>query len=475
MIGRAWLAAYTGQLSTVEPLLVKAETQIDSLQTESELQKLCGHIATIRAYINWIGDRRDIASQAARTALEWLPAKEYLIRCQALTLLGLILPSFDEREQALNLALVYAKECSVSHVTIFAYSCWAWQFVMRGKLHEAQAACQEAITHAQVNPSYQPLPTLSHVYATLSTVLYVWNDLEPALRYAKEAVELARRWGQADALHFALDTLGYALFASGDIERAFEASHQAWQVACRTSKWFEEITISQEVEWYIALHKLDEAVSRLHEAHMDSTEAVMRSLGSFRTSLLPFSFIQVLLAQKDFSTAVRLIPLLIEELKSRQVGYYLVRLYLWQALAYQGLHQHPLALSSLEEAFVVAAPQGYVTTFIQEGSEMRALLLRARAAGIQPAYIDTLLAAFDSPTKAHPADKRLSSDLIEPLSSRELDVLKLLSQGCSDKKIAESLVIARETVHKHLKNIYGKLDVHSRTEAIARARDLSLL
>jgi LuxR family maltose regulon positive regulatory protein len=65
--------------------------------------------------------------------------------------------------------------------------------------------------------------------------------------------------------------------------------------------------------------------------------------------------------------------------------------------------------------------------------------------------------------------------LVEPLSEREMDVLKLLAQGLPDKKIAEVLVIARETVHKHLKNIYGKLGTHSRTEAILRARELSLL
>ncbi len=69
----------------------------------------------------------------------------------------------------------------------------------------------------------------------------------------------------------------------------------------------------------------------------------------------------------------------------------------------------------------------------------------------------------------------INEALVEPLTEREIDVLKHLEQGCTDKQIAASLVIASETVHKHLKNIYGKLDVHSRTEALARAHKLGLL
>ena len=106
---------------------------------------------------------------------------------------------------------------------------------------------------------------------------------------------------------------------------------------------------------------------------------------------------------------------------------------------------------------------------------MLALLRQARAAGIAPDYLDRLLAAAEQGVKAPPADAGPASRLVEPLSEREMDVLKLLAQGCPDKKIAETLFIARETVHKHLKNIYGKLGVHSRTEALARARELDVL
>ena len=92
-----------------------------------------------------------------------------------------------------------------------------------------------------------------------------------------------------------------------------------------------------------------------------------------------------------------------------------------------------------------------------------------------PEYVDRLLSANERRVQNQPVELDMDAGLVEPLSEREMDVLRLLAQGCNDKKIAESLVIARETVHKHLKNIYGKLDVHSRTEAVARAHQLNLL
>lgn len=475
LVGRAWLAAYTGQLSAVETILLQAESEINNLKSEIELQTLGGHIAAIRAYIYWIGNQREIAANAARAALEWLPEDERVIRCQAATLLGLNLYDFNDREQALKQALTYARECSVSHVTIFAHSCWAWLLTMEGKLREAHAACYEAIQLAQSGNSYQPLPTLSHVYTTLSGVLREWNDLEDAIRYSKEAVELAHRWGQADALHFALDTLGYALFAAGDIDGAFDAVQKSWQVARRTSPWFEEITIAQQVEWDIILGNLDGAVQHLHSIGIHSIEPETLTIETYKSPLLPLAFIQVLLAQKEYPRAIRLISRLIEEVEKKGIGHYLIRLLAWQALAYHGMRQDEQALSSLKRLIVLTEPEGYLRIFIQEGEPMVALLQRARSAGITPEYVDHLLAACDKRAKARPVQALVMPGLIEPLSVREMDVLKLLAEGCTDKKIAESLVIARETVHKHLKNIYGKLDVHSRTEAIARARELSLL
>lgn len=475
LVGRAWLAAYTGRLSSVEPILKMAESEIDNLASELELQTLGGHVAAIRAYTNWIGDQRDIASQAAQVALEWLPADERLIRCQAATLLGLTLYDFDARAQAFELALAYARDCKVSHVTIFAHGCYAWLLSMQARLREAYATCQEAIRLARTSSSYLSLPTLSHVYTTLSAVLLEWNDLEAAVHYSKEAVELARRWEQADALHFALDNYGYALFASGDVEGAFDILSQAWQVAHRTSAWFEQITISQEIEWHLSMDNLEAALQCLSRSQWDIDEPMNRSISFFKSSLLPLTFVQIYLAQKQYPKALTLTSLVLEDYEKRKVGHYIIRLLLLQALVYYGLKQEPQALASFKRALTLAAPGGYLRTFIFEGSKMLPLLVQARSAGIMPKYIDRILAASERGTKTTPVQSQPGSSLIEPLSGREMEVLQLLAQGCTDKRIAETLVIAPETVHKHLKNIYGKLDVHSRAEATLRAREIGLL
>ena len=133
------------------------------------------------------------------------------------------------------------------------------------------------------------------------------------------------------------------------------------------------------------------------------------------------------------------------------------------------------ALASLKDALTLAAPGGYIHVFMIECPRIIPLLRLARTAGIMPEYVDQLLVAYERSVTGQSIQPVTIPGLVESLSARELDVLKLLAQGCTDKKIAEALVIARETVHKHLKNIYGKLDVHSRTEAIVSARKLGLL
>lgn len=141
-----------------------------------------------------------------------------------------------------------------------------------------------------------------------------------------------------------------------------------------------------------------------------------------------------------------------------------------QALAHRARGDEAGAVATLGRSLGLAEPEGYVRTFLDEGAPMAALLRRAVAKSIASGYASRLLEAFGNPT-----EKQLAGSLSEPLSERELEVLRLIASGMSNAEISRTLFVALSTVKKHVNNIYRKLGVNSRTRALARARELDLL
>ncbi len=136
-------------------------------------------------------------------------------------------------------------------------------------------------------------------------------------------------------------------------------------------------------------------------------------------------------------------------------------------------------MAALERALTMAEPEGYVRTFVDEGAPMAALLRRAASRGVAPAYLSKLLDALDSEASVRrgptgPAS-HVAQPLEEPLSERELEVLRLVAAGLSNRDIAQDLVLATGTVKKHTNNIFTKLNVSSRIQAVSQARDFNLL
>jgi LuxR family maltose regulon positive regulatory protein len=151
-----------------------------------------------------------------------------------------------------------------------------------------------------------------------------------------------------------------------------------------------------------------------------------------------------------------------------------------QALAHQAEGDLPLAVVPLEHALTLAEPAGYVRIFVDEGAPMAQLLLEAATHGLKPDYTSKLLATYEageqrSKGKSHPPTSRSSQPLTEPLSKRELEVLRLLKTELSGPEIARELMIALSTVRTHTKSIYSKLNVNGRRAAVKRAAELDLI
>ena len=157
-----------------------------------------------------------------------------------------------------------------------------------------------------------------------------------------------------------------------------------------------------------------------------------------------------------------------------------------RALALAARGDHASALGALTEAVTLARPHGYVRVFADEGAPMHALLAQLPAARpgqqhaagrVDPGYLAALLRAC-GPAGAVPQRMRAATappGLAEPLTNRELEVLRLLAAGKSNQRIAHDLVVALDTVKKHVTHILGKLAAANRTEAVARARELGLI
>ncbi len=183
---------------------------------------------------------------------------------------------------------------------------------------------------------------------------------------------------------------------------------------------------------------------------------------------------KLLIKNKKPAEALLVLENLLSDL-SGQPSFKTLRIHALRAIAFQAQGDEKGALISLQQALQLGEPENRIASFVCEGEVMERLLRLAQGKTNAPRYVQRLLEAFEARHKIKPHPTTDGEALVKPLSVREMDILKLLAQGCSDKEISETLVIARDTVHKHLGNIYSKLDVHSRMEAILRARSLRLL
>jgi LuxR family maltose regulon positive regulatory protein len=350
----------------------------------------------------------------------------------------------------------------------------------QGRLRASAQSCQQVIDLAVQGAAQAPLAAAG--YVELAGIHIEWNDLEKAADLLDEALALCREWGIVQTLNEAYTAQSHLLQVRGDIEGA-------WGVL-ETAREFG----SMEGDYSLVNFRLATQQARLNLAAGEPEKAVRWVEGTLAAFLsgrqLPAAFVETLqttlarayLARGEAEEALAALEPLLPPAEAAGAFLHVIEVCVLKALALQALGDTSAALVALERSLALAEPEGYVRTYLNEGPPMARLLREAASSGIHAEYANELLSAFQvseygrtgempPPTLPHPHTQPLT----EPLTPRELDVLHLISQGLSNKDIAEKLVIALNTVKRHTSSIYGKLGVKSRTQAIARARELGLV
>jgi LuxR family maltose regulon positive regulatory protein len=196
-----------------------------------------------------------------------------------------------------------------------------------------------------------------------------------------------------------------------------------------------------------------------------------------QTHELPISQARVHLAQGDTPAALAVLELWRQKVEAKGWEDERLKVMVLQTVALQAHGEQDKAVQLLCDALALAAPGGFIRLFVDEGLPMAHLLAEAAAHGMLPDYIGKVLAVFaaEEQKREDTSSRPPAQPLIEPLSRRELEVLHLMAQGLSNHEMSERLFLALDTVKGHNRNIFGKLHVQRRTEAVARARALGLL
>jgi LuxR family maltose regulon positive regulatory protein len=348
---------------------------------------------------------------------------------------------------------------------------FSWQ--MLGHFAQATAWYQQILQYAQER-KLTWMRQVPITYTKWSNICYALNDLVQAESHLLRACELCEEYGLNLLLNYAKIYLAQLRMVQGQAQVALATIQAVEQAARRNQISAYNTEIDAHKAWIQArLGDQQAAAAWLATVDLDIGERI----GYWRgIEAVQAAHLMVELGQID--KALAFVPRL--EAAARTSGSLpnLIEALVIQTIVWQKQGEINRAEQTLAEALALAAPAYYVRVFVNEGPPMARLLHEAASRGIAPEYVRRLLAAFPDvePVQTTPPQTlTFKSNLIEPLSERELEVLELIAEGLTNPGIASRLFISLNTVKAHTRNIYGKLGVHNRTQAVARARDLGIL
>ena len=491
LLAQSFLASYRGQLEAVEPLLNAAERASPGWADEpfeptvgrarSLMVNVPALIALQRSYLGQLcGDAEATVAFASRAMAE-LGADEWL--------LGLIARWNLAAGERLRGRLAEAERVFVSSTagwratgqhTVTAWSTYHLAQVQRaqGRLDAAVQTCRQALEIA-AEPGHAPLAVAGPAHVCLAEVAYQRNELDTALRHVTDGIVLCRQFVYTAPLATGLATLARIRQATGDPAGALEAINQAEQASPSPAGLLNPVP-ALRAQLLLAQGDLHQAVRFAQDQGLDPADDA-----DYPHEPEQLLLARVLLAQDQPGRALALLDRLHAAAAAQDRIGSLIEIGALRALALAASDEEAGAVTALAGTLLLACPQGYVRVFADEGPPMAALLGRLvaaqragqAAADIPLGYLARLQRAFGAgPAAPGPGrDTAAVPGIVDPLTARELEVLTMLAAGRSNQAIAGELVVTLDTVKKHVSHVLDKLGAANRTEAVARARELSLI
>ena len=458
---------------------------------EEEFRRLPGMIALLRA-AQALG-RGDLPETVknARRVLDLAPRDAHLMLGGAASQLGLAAWAGGDLETARRTTvegMAHLRLAGYHSAVIGCAITLADVQITQGRLHEAMTTYEQALQWA-TEPGAPALAVrgAADMYVGISNLHYEHNDLKTAtqcLLTSQSLGELAGmpqnpyRWCAAMArIREAQSDLDGALQLLDQAERVYDAnfSPNVRPLATRKTRvWIKQGRLGEVLNWAREQGlSVENELSYLHE--FDHITLVRALLACYQSDH----------ADRSIQDAMGLLERLLKAAEEGGRKGSAIEILILQALAHHTQDDLPAALEPLQKALTLAEPQGYIRMFVDEGEVMRLLILDFRLWVKEqshpqeyklPGYLERLLAAFTQPAIQQPSKiESPESTMIEPLSERELEVLRLFKTELSGPEIARELVIALSTVRTHTKSIFSKLNVNNRRAAVRRATELNLI
>lgn len=470
----AWTLGATGELDAIPSRLEDAERALPT--TPPALARVVqGQIATLRAYD--ARHRQDLiaAIEFLHQALQYLPPDSLRERILANANLGvnyLTLGQLDRARKALQTARTEGLSFGRAQtwIAIGATSYLADTYVVEGQLGQATQLYREAIAQGLDATSKHLLPVAGHACAGLGRVLYEQGKVDEARRYLHQGIELSELIGFWGSVLKALIPLAWLEQMQGNRSVAKTVLQQALDLAKRIRHSWANGWMDAYLSAYRTRLWLAQATPNLTAA-VRWAETYQRGepdITSYPEEFAQLTLTRVELAIGQSSQALARLEMLAEAAAAGRRNDSLIKILILQALAQTTQGANAKATDTLNRALDLAAPESYCRTFFDEGPEIIHLLRSSR----HP-YAAQLLQSAESLTQA-PLTLP-TPDLEEALNEREIKVLRLFAAGLSNAEIAQEMFFSVNTIKWYAKNIYRKLNVNRRAQAIAQARKLGLI